>query len=119
MGSVLGWEPKSIPVCWSVQCMKGMPQIFPALLVVIAWGKIIALFHLTSDGHLTFQIACLSVLSQYPIGLFYIYSKFVPYLLQKLKNSVFKQMSCVIKERQYVTICLDEVYKVQGKVALS
>ena len=82
-------------------------------------GKIIGLFHLTSDGQLTFQIACLFVLNQYPIGSFCIYSKFVPYLLQKLKNSVVNQMSCVIKERQYVTICPYEVYKVQSKVALS
>lgn len=99
---------------------RGAPDVsYPTGCNCLTRGKIIGLFHLTSDGHLTFQIACLSVLNQYPIGLFYIYSKFVPYLLQKLKNSVVKQMSCVIKEKQYVTICPYEVYKVQSKVALS
>lgn len=82
-------------------------------------GKIIGLFHLTSHGDLTFQIACLSVLNQYPMGSFYADSRFVPYLLWKLKNSLVKQMSCVVKERPYVTVCPYEVYKVRSKLALS
>ena len=74
-------------------------------------GKIVGLFHLTSDGDLTFQIACLSVLNQYPMGSFYTDSQFVPYLLRKLKNSVVKQMSCVVKERQLLQFVLMKCIK--------
>lgn len=106
VSSVWGHEPKSIPMCFSVQYVKGIPRTFCILPVVIAWlikGKVIGLFGLLSDRDLTFQAAWLSVLSQYPMGSFYTDSHLLPYLLQKLNNLVAKQINMSWVVRKYGT----------------